>query len=216
MWTLAVFMVGTDYISSAGRRAAMAFGILASALTGVMMMPTSMPAFMSVGVVDMRSGDLLWFSSDIRTGSANLRDPAVMRSLMEGLFATYPGAVQRCDMRPSRPLRNSLKRRSPSPCESDGRLWQRALVALLQVTALTLGWCTAAPRGERSAALSRRQFAGTCRRRRAARLEPGRRNGAGACQRRSDLRERGSHRLCAGRDGPVVPRVQGGISRSAS
>jgi len=90
----AVFMVGTDYISSAGRRAAMAFGILASALTGAMMVPTSMPAFMSVGVVDMRSGDLLWFSSDIRTGSANLRDPAVMRSLMEGLFATYPGAVK--------------------------------------------------------------------------------------------------------------------------
>jgi hypothetical protein len=90
----AVFLVGTDYISSAGRKAAMAFGVLASILSGVVMVPTSMPAFMSVGVVDMRSGDLIWFSSDIRSGSANLRDPAVMKSLVEGLFATYPGAVK--------------------------------------------------------------------------------------------------------------------------
>jgi hypothetical protein len=93
----AVFLVGTDYISTAGRKAAMAFGIVAAAFTGVMLVPTSAPAFLSVGVVDMRTGEVLWYSSDIRTGSANLRDPAVMKSLMDGLFQTYPGVAKTGD-----------------------------------------------------------------------------------------------------------------------
>lgn len=86
----AVFLVGTDYISTAGRKAAMAFGVIMAALAGVAIVPSSQPAFMSVGVVDMKTGALLWFNTDIRSGSANLRDPAVMKSLMDSLFSDYP------------------------------------------------------------------------------------------------------------------------------
>jgi hypothetical protein len=93
----AVFLVGTDYISSAGRKAAMVFGILAGALTGVVIVPASMPAFMSVGVVDMRSGDLLWYSTDFRGGASDLRDPAVMKSLIDSMLRTYPSAVKAAD-----------------------------------------------------------------------------------------------------------------------
>ncbi len=93
----AVFLVGTDYISTAGRKAAMVFGILAGALTGVVIVPASMPAFMSMGIVDMRSGNLVWYSTDIRAGSSDLRDPAVMKSLVDTMLQTYPGAVKAAD-----------------------------------------------------------------------------------------------------------------------
>ena len=98
----AIFLVGTDYISSAGRKAAMAFGILAAAFTGIVIVPTSQPAFMSAGVVDLKTGDLLWYSTDIRSGSANLRDPAVMQSLIDDLFDTYPGAAKAADAAPKK------------------------------------------------------------------------------------------------------------------
>ena len=86
----AVFLVGTDYISTAGRKAAMAFGVIVAALAGVAIVPGSQPAFLSVGVVDMKTGDLLWFKSDIRSGSANLRDADTVKSLMDSLFDHYP------------------------------------------------------------------------------------------------------------------------------
>lgn len=93
----AVFLVGTDYISSAGRKAAMAFGILAAAFTGIVIVPPSMPAFMSVGLVDMRTGDLLWYGTDLRSGASDLRDPAVMKSLVHGMLKTYPSAIKAAD-----------------------------------------------------------------------------------------------------------------------
>jgi hypothetical protein len=102
-----VFVVGTDHISTAGRKAAMAVGYtldvlaftaaIAGALVGVNthysgehIGPESKPAYLSAGVVDMRTGDLLWYSTEVRGGSDNLRDPAVVKNLVSDLFRTYP------------------------------------------------------------------------------------------------------------------------------
>jgi hypothetical protein len=93
-----VFLVGTDYISSAGRKAAMIFGILAAALTGVVIAPPTAPAFMSVGVVDMRSGDLVWYATDVSGGSSDLRDAEVMKGLIDSMVQTYPYAAKPADV----------------------------------------------------------------------------------------------------------------------
>ncbi len=58
-----VFVVGTDHISSAGRKAAMVVGVISTALLGVGYIPASVPAFVTAGVVGMRSGEVLWYST---------------------------------------------------------------------------------------------------------------------------------------------------------
>lgn len=92
-----VFVVGTDYISSSSRKAAMALGVALGLLTGRYVGPESKPAFLTAGVVDMRSGELLWYSTEFRGGSDDLRDPAVVKSLVDHLFNTYPGAGKTAD-----------------------------------------------------------------------------------------------------------------------
>ena len=92
-----IFVVGTDYISSASRKAAMAMGIALGLFTGAYVGPESKPAFLSAGVVDMRTGELLWYSTELRAGSDDLRDPAVVKSLVDDLFKTYPGAPKAAD-----------------------------------------------------------------------------------------------------------------------
>ena len=87
-----VFVVGTDYISTASRKAAMAVGIAVSLFTGAYVGPQSRPAFLSAGVVDMHTGELLWYSTELRSGSEDLRDPKVVKGLVDDLFKTYPGA----------------------------------------------------------------------------------------------------------------------------
>jgi len=93
-----VFVVGTDYISSSSRKAAMALGVAVGLFTGVYMGPQSRPAFLSAGVVDMHTGDLLWYSTELRTGSEDLRDPKVVKSLVDDLFKTYPGTAKPADV----------------------------------------------------------------------------------------------------------------------
>jgi hypothetical protein len=92
-----VFIVGTDYISTSSRKAAMALGFAMGLLARRYLGPESKPAFMSAGVVDMHTGELLWYSTELRRGSEDLRDPAVVNSLLDDLFKTYPGAVKTPD-----------------------------------------------------------------------------------------------------------------------
>jgi hypothetical protein len=92
-----VFLVGTDHISSSGRKAAMVAGIFLAAFTGIALIPASVPSFLTAGVVDMRTGDVLWFSTETRSGSGDLRDPAYVKTVVDDLFKTYPGAVKAAD-----------------------------------------------------------------------------------------------------------------------
>ena len=88
----AVIVIGSDYISSSGRKATMALGILAAALTGVAVVPAGGQAFVSVGVVDLRTGNLLWFATS-RGQSSDLRQEQQVRAVLDKLFTGYPGAT---------------------------------------------------------------------------------------------------------------------------
>jgi hypothetical protein len=88
----ALIIIGSDYISSAGRKAQMALGMLAAALMGVAVIPQGGISYVSVGVVDLRSGDLLWFSTN-RGPQNDLREESQVQNILQRLFSEYPGAV---------------------------------------------------------------------------------------------------------------------------
>jgi hypothetical protein len=44
-------------------------------------------------VVDLRTGDLLWFGTD-QSQTADLRNEADMKGMLDGLFVTYPGLAR--------------------------------------------------------------------------------------------------------------------------
>jgi hypothetical protein len=87
----ALFIVGNDYISSAGRKAAMVMGILAGAG------PHGAPTFLSVGVVDLQTGNLIWFATDFHVGDRDLRKKGDVESMLRELFGTYPSGVRKTD-----------------------------------------------------------------------------------------------------------------------
>jgi hypothetical protein len=86
----AMILTGTDYISSAGRKAAMAMGVVLGALFGAVIVPQGGSSFVSVGVVDMRTGNLLWFGTD-QSGTTDLRNEQDVHRMLEQMFQTYPG-----------------------------------------------------------------------------------------------------------------------------
>lgn len=67
-----VFVYGFDQVSSSGRQALGALGILAGALTGVAVVPRGGVTFLSMAVVD-RDGYVAWYGRRVSEGSADLR-----------------------------------------------------------------------------------------------------------------------------------------------
>jgi hypothetical protein len=88
----ALIIIGSDYISSAGRKAQMVLGVLAAALLGAAVIPQGGISYVSVGVIDLRSGDLLWFSTN-RGPQNDLREEDHVQSILQRLLAEYPGAT---------------------------------------------------------------------------------------------------------------------------
>ena len=88
----AVVVVGTDYISSSGRKMAMLFGVLLGAAAGTVIVPQGGVAFISVGLVDLRTGDLLWFDTQ-QSPNIDLRNEPDVRKAMDAIFQTHPGST---------------------------------------------------------------------------------------------------------------------------
>ena len=80
----ALIVLGSDFISSGGRRAAFIAGL---ALGIVMPLGQS---FITAGIVDLTTGDVLWMSFDSSV-SMDSRTPADVDSLMRDLYQTWPG-----------------------------------------------------------------------------------------------------------------------------
>ena len=80
----ALIVLGSDFISSGGRRAAFIVGL---ALGVVMPLGQS---FITAGIVDLTSGDVLWMSFDSSV-SMDSRTPADVDGLMRDLYQTWPG-----------------------------------------------------------------------------------------------------------------------------
>lgn len=80
----ALIVLGSDFISSGGRRAAFVAGLL----LGVVM-PLGQ-SFITAGIVDLTTGDVLWMSFD-SSASMDSRTPADVDSLMRDLYQSWPG-----------------------------------------------------------------------------------------------------------------------------
>ena len=86
-----MFVVGADNISSGGRKAAMVATAIFAALIGVYVVPVGAPAFVSTGVVDLESGDILWLNYDLSVGSRDLRDAGDAAKMVSNIFDEFPG-----------------------------------------------------------------------------------------------------------------------------
>ena len=88
---VAIMVYGRDYSSTAGRKARAVVGNIpiVNIFTGPA--PQLGHSFIHVGVVDLRTGDLLWMSSEYREGSTNLRDPNDAAKMVDAVFEWYPG-----------------------------------------------------------------------------------------------------------------------------
>ncbi|MEW5966200.1 MAG: hypothetical protein AB1720_04285 [Pseudomonadota bacterium] len=80
----ALIVLGADFISSAGRKAAFIAGL---ALGVVMPMGQ---AFMTAGVVDLKTGDVQWMSFDT-SASLDSREAADIAELVRAFYRTWPG-----------------------------------------------------------------------------------------------------------------------------
>lgn len=81
----ALFVVGEDYISSGGRKAAR----LAAALLGYILPPS--PTFLSMGLIDLKTGNILWMNYALAMDSKDMRKSEDVESLLTDLFKRYPG-----------------------------------------------------------------------------------------------------------------------------
>ena len=83
-----IFVYAQYKISTAGRQALMATGIVLGALAGVAVVPRGGAAFVSLAVVDS-SGDILWFN--VQSGPQyDLRKPEDVKALVTALLADFP------------------------------------------------------------------------------------------------------------------------------
>lgn len=81
----ALIVLGADFISSGGRKAAFIAGL---ALGIIMPLGQS---FMTAGIVDLKTGDVQWMSFDA-SSSMDSRNPADVDGLMRALYQTWPGS----------------------------------------------------------------------------------------------------------------------------
>jgi hypothetical protein len=81
----AIVVVANDYVSSSGRKAMFALGLVLG--VGIPMGQSEVAAAM----VDLSSGDILWM--DYRVGLKNLADPQSAPELMGELLGRYPQAA---------------------------------------------------------------------------------------------------------------------------
>ena len=87
----AVMVYGQDYVSTTGRKAKAVAGNIpiVNIFTGPP--PKLGHSFIHIGVVDLRTGDLLWMNSDYREGATNLRNHDDASELISAIFEWYPG-----------------------------------------------------------------------------------------------------------------------------
>lgn len=90
-----LFADGVDFISTGGRRAIFVLSTLAFGLP-VVPLGTS---YLQAGVVDARSGEILWFGRDYRFAAGDLREAETAQRLTRQVFAGYRDAAAPRDAR---------------------------------------------------------------------------------------------------------------------
>lgn len=87
----AVMVYGRDHVSSGGRitKSILAHIPFVNIFTGPA--PSLGDSFVHVGIVDLRTGDLLWMNSEYRDDTSNLTDYGDANSFIQDIFEWYPG-----------------------------------------------------------------------------------------------------------------------------
>ncbi len=85
-----IFVYGFDEISTGGRKALLAAGIIAGALTGVVVLPRSGFTVVSAAIVDL-SGTILWYNAKGSQGGYDLRNPESATKFIRSVLSDYPG-----------------------------------------------------------------------------------------------------------------------------
>jgi hypothetical protein len=90
----AIMIYGRDYVSTAGRKAKAVLGNIpiVGAFTGPP--PRLGRSWVGIGLIDLRTGDLLWLKSEARGSTSNLRDVADAKDIIGSIFEWYPGIEQ--------------------------------------------------------------------------------------------------------------------------
>lgn len=83
-----LFVDGIDFISSTGRRIVFVLSTILAG--GIPVLPLG-TAYMQAGLVDLRSGEVLWFGRDYRHARGDLREAETAGALTAGVFRHYPG-----------------------------------------------------------------------------------------------------------------------------
>lgn len=88
---VAVMVYGRDHVSTAGRKVKAIAGNIpfVNILTGAP--PKLGYSFIHIGMVDLRTGDVLWMNSEYRAGASNLRNFEDANEIIGSLFEWYPG-----------------------------------------------------------------------------------------------------------------------------
>ncbi len=84
-----LFVYGQDHISTGGRKALMAVGLIVGLATRVYVGPRAGVSRLIVALVDARTGDILWVNVGQAGGSADLRDPTSTQSLATTIFESF-------------------------------------------------------------------------------------------------------------------------------
>lgn len=87
----ALMVYGRDHVSTAGRKAKAILGNIpiVNIFTGPP--PQLGHSFIHIGMVDLKTGDLLWMNSEYRDGASNLRDYEDADDIISTIFEWYPG-----------------------------------------------------------------------------------------------------------------------------
>lgn len=83
----AFVVVGADEISSSGRKAAIAISRVISLGGGM----RSGSTYLTAGLVDLKTGDVLWLNSGANEGGRDLREAEDAAAMIENLLEAFPG-----------------------------------------------------------------------------------------------------------------------------
>jgi len=87
----AILVYGRDHVSTAGRKtkAVLSHIPIINIFTG--QTPRLGDSFVHIGIVDLKTGDLLWMNSEYRDDSSDLREPESADDIINAVFTWYPG-----------------------------------------------------------------------------------------------------------------------------
>lgn len=87
----AILVYGRDHVSTAGRKtkAVLSYIPIINIFTGNT--PELGDSFVHVGIVDLKTGDLLWMNSEYRDDSSDLRNAGDTTEIVDTVFEWYPG-----------------------------------------------------------------------------------------------------------------------------